>query len=1234
MAALGSPSAASGRRASAGGARGAGGVVNQANVTAWLASLVVAEQPAPWLPGAAILAVGGETGLDVDDVGAVTDRGGFLVVQAKGSLRLSGQPTSAFGQAVGQVVGQYLAGLPDEGRESRRAIDAARDRLAIVGDGRSSQPVRELATVTARLRTLPDEMPLSSAATSLVQVRALTTLLDQLRGAWTAATDIEPSEEDVRGVLRVLVVDGLDLAEGGADRAAATAHLRSVLLDPSVEVRAWSALHDLGAMLARDRAWQRRVDLAASLDAAGAPVGPAGRHAADIEVLRRLTEGAIAGLASHAVLPTAAGAVHCDRSAVDELADADGSFVVVGDPGCGKSGVIYELATRLRHGEDVVVLTVDTLPRSSMRVRAELGLTGDLFDTLRAWSGAGSATLVLDGLDAARGEGTTWLTRLCDSLPGTRWRVIASIRRFDLRHSAGWQQTFAGEPLHPGSDAAAPDLTQVRHYLLGHLSDDDLARLAASSPAIAGLLEGASPRLRDLVKNPFNLRLAAELLMNGASVASLADTQDQLHLLQRYWRLRVLDTEGGPGRVRVLTSVTTEMLRTRRLRADTAVVPAALLDATEALLRDGVLQEVPSALLADACSLVSYSHHILFDFAVAALVLTSAGQSRLAAALGADPNLGVVARPSLDLHLTDLWRADADHATFGSVLRDLVTGDHPVAGVGAARVATEHVDHAADVAWLVSIFDDGDVVAAATITAWICGAMDAAEPRLVERIKAALTAWADLAAAAAGSLERSFDPNTAQTLARMLFQIEKIDPLAPGAGAAEVRARCAARLLDLCLAAPQDRAWLASRAAQFLPAAVTVDAAHAQPVLRSIEPCTVEAFGPEMLRHYVEDIGLLAEGDPATASAVLQAVWRWRETSDETTYITQGVLNLTSTRKQDVDHVRWLSGEKFPVFAQRAGLRHALTVVAAAVDSDRAEYASIPPSPLEAFGAYGTLLPVAHDLDYSDGHGAALKIVESFIGALGAAGVDEEHANALVAAMVESISHPEFWRRVLDVASADVTWRRPVGAVLASGALLHDTETRAAAGRLMTALSPTLGPREHEELLEEPIQRAAALYPPDAAEWRERAVDQLVGCLDPDHVQSPELQARLARLLTDDGPPAIPEPSGVEVFCEPTGLADVLGAEVHNTLIESARAALEDLRRALDATQNEMADDPVAVLEPALRAAVAEAGPAPAEPVQELITRAAERLTQESAVRPGTALGRLVIELVTAATDA
>lgn len=1223
---------AGGPRASAGGARAAGGVANQARVTAWLASLIVAHQPAPWFVGQVdLVAVGGETGLAVDDVGAVTDRDGLVVIQAKGRLVLSTQRTSAFADAVQQVVQQFLSGVPDGDRT--RPVDEGMDRLVIAGDGRSSRPIKELGAVCARLRTMPLAMPLSSAATNEVQARGLEILLSQVRAAWVASTSTEPADEDVRALLRVLVVDVLDLDEGGTDRAVALAHLRSVLLDPVQDVLAWTGLTELGRALAEGRAWRRRSEIAAELSGLGAPVGPARRHAADVRTLRLFSEANLAALFVHSGLSTAAGHVRCERRAIQDLADVDGSFVLVGEPGCGKSAVIYELGSRLASAEDVVVLGVENLPDSSADARIELGLTAGLVETLQGWSGPGRATLILDGLDATRGEGTTWLARLCESLSGTRWRVIASIRRFDLRHSLGWRKVFAGDAILPGTNNQAHDLQGVRHYLLGDLSDHDLAELATASPAIARLLDGASTQLLELVKNPFNLSLAVELLEAGASVSSLAATRDQLQLLQRYWRLRVIDAPVGPSRVRVLSAITSAMLASRLLRADAAVVPDALIDVTDGLLHDGVLHESASPLLAHGEAVLVFSHHILFDFAVAAVVFTSGGASRLTACLQDDPDLSVIARPSVDVHLADLWHADPAHSVFATVVRDLVRGDHAVVGVAAARTAAENVHDRTDLEWIAEEFHSGSTVAR-VFMGWLCGVMDAAYPTLAGRLRDRLEVWAELLDAMGQAIEREFDAATGQALLRVLFVLNKLEALAPAAAGAIVRARSVVRLMEVCLQARADRAWLARRVSQLLPGAVTVDAAHARTVLKAIDSASLAAFGPEVLRHLVEGIGLIAASDPDAATEVLSTVWAWEEDSDETTYITQGVLSLTSTKRQDVDNIRWLSGQKFPAFIAQAGLLRAIKVVGSVLRADSERYPDMTPDHIGAFGAEGKLLPVAHGLKYGPGHGAASTIVDAFVTALAADPVSEAEVVAVVYEVVKHVSHPEFWRRLL-LAACDVpVWRMPLAAALSSGALLRNFETRAAAGRLMGELSKTLGPVDHARLLEEPIRRAAALFPPDADESRERAVDQLLGCLDVARVQDPEFRLRLSNVLAVGDPPALPEPGRVEGFWEPSELRDALGRELDDGLSGSARSALEDLYTALAASEGDGAESPTAALGAALQIAVADEGIPDAEPVRELITRAAERLARESSVRPGNALGELVAQiLLKAATD-
>ena len=103
---------------------------------------------------------------------------------------------------------------------------------------------------------------------------------------------------------------------------------------------------------------------------------------------------------------------------------------------------------------------------------------------------------------------------------------------------------FAGKPLAASAD---PELTEVRHLVVGDLTEAELAPVREASPRLAGLLDRAGPRLRVLLANPFNLDLAGQLLADSG--ADLLGVRSRLDLLDRYWRSRVTHGTGdaGPG---------------------------------------------------------------------------------------------------------------------------------------------------------------------------------------------------------------------------------------------------------------------------------------------------------------------------------------------------------------------------------------------------------------------------------------------------------------------------------------------------------------------------------------------------------------------------------------------------------------------------------------------------------------------------------------------------------------
>ena len=85
----------------------------------------------------------------------------------------------------------------------------------------------------------------------------------------------------------------------------------------------------------------------------------------------------------------------------------------------------------------------------------------------------------------------------------------------------------------------------MRHLLVGDLTGEELAVVRAASPHLAGLLDEASPRLRELLANPFNLDLAGQLLSEGG--ASILQVHTRAELLAEYWRRRVGQGPRGLG---------------------------------------------------------------------------------------------------------------------------------------------------------------------------------------------------------------------------------------------------------------------------------------------------------------------------------------------------------------------------------------------------------------------------------------------------------------------------------------------------------------------------------------------------------------------------------------------------------------------------------------------------------------------------------------------------------------
>ncbi len=214
-----------------------------------------------------------------------------------------------------------------------------------------------------------------------------------------------------------------------------------------------------------------------------------------------------------------------------------GSFLIVGEPGAGKSAVLNTIGRSLGTS-DVLQLSVDRMPVSGLDgLRIEHGLSHPIREVLLNWPGVEPAFLLFDSLDALRGGASELvfksLIEQVLSLPGGRWRVIASVRSFDLRVGTQFRLLFPGAP--PAQEFANPDFRNVRHIQVTPWTKEELDGLLAQAPALAEAVAAGGERLRNLALVPFNTQLLANLIADGVAPKRLSTLNTQADLLDLYW---------------------------------------------------------------------------------------------------------------------------------------------------------------------------------------------------------------------------------------------------------------------------------------------------------------------------------------------------------------------------------------------------------------------------------------------------------------------------------------------------------------------------------------------------------------------------------------------------------------------------------------------------------------------------------------------------------------------------
>ncbi len=888
----------SSRGISGGGAAAAGGIGFQAQLGALFGLQLLAQVPVDYVLelGAAVpVWIRFETEAPVDDILVATSKGGFIAVQAKTTVNLSSGPDGGLAKTIQQFIRHWLVCRDGQGEQLwDRCLDPSKDRLVLAVGPTAPASIR--VDLPAALRSYSQPSP---SAMTQGQQKALEVFEICMREAWgnTTAEPWSPTVlQSVAQLVRVMTFDPAgayaNVMEGLAGTATTTDQARPLITALTQISQRWMTERSGG-----DLPTLRQAVMHAQVQLSAPP-----RFEDDIRKLREHSAQIAADLRPYEQIERTEGVIRITREcqAAALAAAQDGSLLLIGEPGAGKSAVINALARELRNHGDVVELAVDRYSvQDLVGLKNELNLEHDLVKVLEAWDGPSGGWLVVDALDATRGgqgEGAfrTLIERVL-ALKG-RWKVIASIWTFDLRMGVRFRELFAGRPANPDyQDAAFPT---VRHLVVPHWSEDEFEQVLNQAPELRTALDGTPTKLQQLALVPFNTRLIGELLRTGMGAAALRDLANQAGLLRLYWEHRV--TPLGSRADACLRLVVETMVNSRALRTQTHVIAATSPDALDALLLKGVLAKVENE------RFIQFRHHLLFDYAASRLLmdvdgLVSGEEQYLKA-----QTLGLMLAPAMGFLLQELWGAQPDHERYWIAVERMVgnpEGD-PILRSVAGRLSAELPENAADTHAIAKHVADGRDTAPTAL--W--HVVSALALRLEDHPNVSLIPWVSLAGKLAANVERVSFP--LRTLLYLLINTARPSQTGEAVGLA------ARALLQFVFDHPESRI----DAAQVIPAVVATYAtapSESRGLLERIfEPQRADAHNWEDVPALCREISKLTDADPDFAATVYSRTYTGTVKDDITTSMggRSQILSLTSNSRQDYRMALFSLCEFFPTF--------------------------------------------------------------------------------------------------------------------------------------------------------------------------------------------------------------------------------------------------------------------------------------------------------------------------------
>lgn len=358
----------------------------------------------------------------------------------------------------------------------------------------------------------------------------------------------------------------------------------------------------------------------------------------------------------------------------------DGNGVIVGRPGVGKSFSLLRLKVLLKNKSiPYLNLPIDQLGSGKIEeLRSLLSFKGDWGNLISKLQDEVSqlkkkpGILLIDAFDAARNEEIrhrflTMIRLFVLELKGW-WNVIVAVRTYDALKSQELLELFDEQKNEDNRDYFDPEI-KCRNFRIPPLNENEINQAIEQIPNLSKMYEQASSDFKKLLEIPFNIWLIEKILDDSRELPDISHVKSEVQLLDLFWEKRVSAGDEGDRKELILIRLVERMIADHSLSLRKKDVH----NINENRFWDELYSNEVLIKVSSTKQRVSFSHNILFDYAVSILVIDD-DSKELVKFILKDPSNPVFLRPSFDYFFTRLWHNEP--STFWKIFRDIYLNDN------------------------------------------------------------------------------------------------------------------------------------------------------------------------------------------------------------------------------------------------------------------------------------------------------------------------------------------------------------------------------------------------------------------------------------------------------------------------------------------------------------------------------------------------------------------------------